>query len=241
MVVNNGKYCCRHLQHANSNCLTEPVCLWVTCSCSLASTIFNSAIVTKSQIVLRGHLASWRALAILHCSAIRMPNTLVYRSWMLSRLWVLMQWVVWCPRSSSSASALFTRKLRISSSTAGTRFLASTREFLNSSMTFSLVWRGQLLPGHRCSTLRFLDFFLQYLLPIPHAVFGVPEKPFQLVHGVAQAYNTASPSLALACCSVMVCCGISEWSVSFAEQAEIGNCTFFCPHCSCCKELNSAV
>ena len=49
-------------------------------------TALNFAIATKSRMVLQGHLASWKALAILHCSLLRMPSTFVYRSWMFSRL-----------------------------------------------------------------------------------------------------------------------------------------------------------
>lgn len=67
MAVIIGRQCCKCLRHACSNCFSEPVWSWVTSLYSVALMIFNFTIAMKSLMVQWGHLACWKALAILHC------------------------------------------------------------------------------------------------------------------------------------------------------------------------------
>ena len=99
---------------------------------------------------------------------------------------------------------------------------------------------GEFL-GIAVQFLYFLVYFPLNQLPEPFSAFAVPGRPFPLVCGVEQAFNnTVSCSLSLDRCSAQMCCRLPG-SFSFAEEAEIGNCIFFCCHCSCYKGLNSAV
>ena len=113
-----------------SSCCTEPEWSCVTSSCSPASTILSSAFATKSLIVLRGHLASQKALAILQCSSRRMSSTLLYCSWIRSRLCELTRWGVCSSGTSSTGAAPEACKL----------LFALTRDFFKSFIPCSLVF-----------------------------------------------------------------------------------------------------
>ena len=97
--------------------------------CSLASTVFNSAIPTKSLTVPQGHLASRKALAILHCSSWRMARTLLY----IVMGFLLPMFLIYCCCISSLETTYLPCVTEM-------RVFASTRDFLRSSITFSLVF-----------------------------------------------------------------------------------------------------
>ena len=136
---------------------------------------------------------------------------------MLSRLCELTQWVVWSLGASSTAAVSEACKLLISS--------------FKSCITCSLVLTRSASSWALLFSSSISQFFPLTQLPALHSAFSVTGKRFRLVHGAEQALSTASRSRDLARHSAMVRCVLSG-SFFSAEEALIGNCIFFCCHCS---------
>ena len=91
MLAITGKWRLSLFLQTASSSLTDPMWSQMTRSCSRESTIFNSAMATKSLTVLLGQLDRRNAFAMLHCFPHNACTTFSYRPWMFARLWVLTQ------------------------------------------------------------------------------------------------------------------------------------------------------
>jgi len=140
----------------------------------------------KSLMVQWGHLACWKALAILHCcfledgkySAVAFMDA--FKAVCADSVGCLLpRLLIYC--------CCIACKLRISSCIAKTQVFASTRVSLRSLITF-FHWflRGWQVLGHHCSAPQFLIFFFLSQLPVSCCECGVPGKPLRLIHGVEQ-------------------------------------------------------
>lgn len=115
------------------------------------------------------------------------------------------------------------------------RVFASTRDFLRSSITFSLVHKvGNFL----AIAVQLLDFsFFSYKSAV-RSSFCVCSAWKDFISDSFMALNKLRIQLLVVCLWIFL---DLSGSFSFEEEAEIGNRIFICRHCSCYKELNSAV
>ena len=114
------------------------------------------------------------------------------------------------------------------------RVFASTRDFLRSSITFSLVFTSSAISWPSLFSSSISHFF-SYKSAV-RSSFCVCSAWKDFISDSFMALNKLRIQLLVYSLSLDL-----SGSFSFAEEAEIGNCIFICRHCSCYKELNSAV
>lgn len=116
------------------------------------------------------------------------------------------------------------------------RVFASTRDFLRSSITFSLVFTRSAISWPSLFSSSISHFFSYKSAVRSSFCVCSAWKDF-----LTRSWRWTSFEYSF---SYIVCLWIFldlSGSFSFAEEAEIGNRIFICRHCSCYKELNSAV